>query len=45
MTGMPAFGVTHSDEELWAIVAFMQRMGDLSPEEYQRMVEAAGVPE
>ena len=45
MTGMPAFGVTHSDEELWAIVAFMKRMGNLSPEEYQRMVEEAGVPE
>ena len=45
MTGMPAFGVTHSDEELWAIVAFMKRMGSLSPEEYQRMVVEAGVPE
>jgi mono/diheme cytochrome c family protein len=45
MTGMPAFGVTHSDEELWAIVAFLKRMGDLSPEEYQKMVEEAGVPE
>ena len=43
MTGMPAFGVTHSDEELWAIVAFMKRMGDLSPEEYQRMVDEAGL--
>ena len=45
MTGMPAFGVTHSDEELWAIVAFMKKMGDLSPEEYQRMVVEAGIPE
>lgn len=45
MTGMPAFGVTHSDEEIWAIVAFMKEMGDLSPAEYQRMVEEAGVPE
>ena len=45
MTGMPAFGVTHSDEELWAIVAFMKKMGDLSPEEYQRMVTEAGIPE
>ncbi|MEA2561142.1 MAG: hypothetical protein QOH06_2646 [Acidobacteriota bacterium] len=45
MTGMPAFGVTHSDEEIWAIVAFMKRMGGLSPEEYQRMVVEAGVPE
>jgi mono/diheme cytochrome c family protein len=45
MTGMPAFGVTHSDEELWAIVAFMKKMGNLSPEEYERMVVEAGVPE
>lgn len=45
MTGMPAFGVTHSDEEIWALVAFMKRMGDLSPEEYQRMVVEAGIPE
>jgi mono/diheme cytochrome c family protein len=45
MTGMPAFGVTHSDEEIWAIVAFLTKMGDLSPQEYQRMVEEAGVPE
>src|SRR4029077_508313 len=26
MTGMPSFGVTHSDEEIWAIVAFLQKM-------------------
>lgn len=45
MTGMPAFGVTHSDEELWAIVAFMKRMGDLSPAEYQKMVDEAGLNE
>src|SRR5689334_13370236 len=45
MTGMPSFGVTHSDEEIWAIVAFLKRMGDLSPEQYQKMVDEAGVPE
>ena len=45
MTGMPAFGVTHSDEEIWAIVAFLKRMGGLSPAEYQRMVEEAGLNE
>jgi mono/diheme cytochrome c family protein len=38
MTGMPSFGVTHSDEEIWAVVAFLQRMPKLSPEEYQAMV-------
>lgn len=45
MTGMPAFGVTHSDEELWAIVAFMKRMADLTPEQYQQMVREAGLEE
>jgi mono/diheme cytochrome c family protein len=39
MTGMPSFGVTHSDEEIWAVVAFLRRMGKLSPEEYQAMAE------
>ena len=43
MTGMPSFGVTHSDEEIWAVVAFLQRMPKLSPEEYQAMARQAGV--
>jgi mono/diheme cytochrome c family protein len=37
MAGMPAFGVTHSDEELWGIVAFLRRLESMSPEEYRRM--------
>jgi mono/diheme cytochrome c family protein len=41
MTGMPAFGVTHDDEELWAVVAFLQKMPQMSPEEYQAAVRAA----
>ena len=45
MTGMPAFGVTHDDGEIWAIVAFLRRMGKLSPQEYQAMARAAGVKE
>ena len=43
MTGMPAFGVTHTDQEIWAIVAFLQKMPKLSPQEYQAMVQQAGV--
>lgn len=43
MTGMPAFGPTHSDEELWALVAFLRRLRTLSPEEYEAKLEAAGV--
>ncbi|MBW8878876.1 MAG: cytochrome c [Acidobacteria bacterium] len=43
MTGMPSFGVTHSDEEIWAIVAFLRRMPKLKPEEYKAMVKQAGL--
>jgi mono/diheme cytochrome c family protein len=43
MTGMPGFGVTHSDDEIWAIVAFLDRLPKLSPEEYQAMVQEAGL--
>ncbi|MCI0453643.1 MAG: cytochrome c [Candidatus Dadabacteria bacterium] len=41
MSAMPAFGPTHSEEELWAIVAFLGRLPDLSPEEYQAMEKTA----
>jgi hypothetical protein len=37
MAGMPAFGITHSDEELWGIVAFVRRLESMSPEEYRRL--------
>jgi mono/diheme cytochrome c family protein len=43
MTGMPAFGVTHTDDEVWDLVAFVRRMGKLSPPEYKAMVEQAGL--
>lgn len=35
-TGMPAFGVTHSEDELWGIVAFIEALGGMSPEDYRR---------
>jgi len=37
MTGMPAWGKTHSDEKIWAIVAFMKQLPSISPEEYEIM--------
>jgi len=43
MTGMPAFGPTHSEDELWGIVAFLKRLLDLKPEDYQTMIKAAGL--
>jgi mono/diheme cytochrome c family protein len=39
MTGMPAFGPTHSDEELWGIIAIMQKLPELSAEDYKTMKE------
>ena len=41
MTGMPAFGVTHGDEEIWAIVALLKRLPEMSPAEYQALVREA----
>jgi mono/diheme cytochrome c family protein len=41
MTGMPAFGVTHTDPEIWAIVAFLQKMPKMTPQEYDAMAQAA----
>lgn len=35
LTGMPAWGVTHDDESIWGIVAFVRRLPLLSAEEYR----------
>ncbi|XKE44166.1 cytochrome c [Halomonas organivorans] len=42
MTGMPAWGVTHDDQELWEIVAFLQRLPELSQADYLAMVAPNG---
>ena len=34
-SGMPAWGKTHSDERIWAMVAFIKRLPTLTPEQYQ----------
>jgi len=45
MTGMPAFGPTHSKDGLWGVVTFVRHLPNLNPKEYQAMVEAAGFKE
>jgi mono/diheme cytochrome c family protein len=35
MTGMPAFGPTHTDAELWEVVALVERLAELSPADYR----------
>nr|MBV6629549.1 c-type cytochrome [Oceanococcus sp. HetDA_MAG_MS8] len=42
MTGMPAFGPTHEDDELWALVAFLQAMEGGDAEAYQSLLRDAG---
>ena len=42
---MPAFGVIHSDEHLWHIVALLRRLPQLSPEEFAQLTEAPGAGE
>src|SRR5215469_493388 len=41
MTAMPAWGVTHDDELLWHVVAFVRKLPELTPEQYQTMVKNA----
>jgi mono/diheme cytochrome c family protein len=41
MTGMPAWGVTHDDEVLWDVVAFLRKLPELTPEQYRSLVESA----
>jgi mono/diheme cytochrome c family protein len=42
MTGMPAWGVTHSNEKLWDIVAFLEKLPHMTAQEYDAMDKAAG---
>lgn len=37
MTGMPAWGPSHSDEELWDIVAFVTALPNMSAMDYRLM--------
>ncbi|HET7922470.1 MAG TPA: cytochrome c [Gammaproteobacteria bacterium] len=41
MTGMPAWGASHSDGMIWAMVAFLERLPTLTPAEYQAMAAKA----
>ena len=40
MSGMPAWGAPHGDEQVWALVAFLSKLPELSPQEYQKMLQS-----
>jgi mono/diheme cytochrome c family protein len=41
-TGMPAFGATHSPDDLWAIASFVERFDEMSPDRYKQWIKEAG---
>ena len=41
MTGMPAWGVTHDDDAIWPVVAFMTKLPGLDESAYQELLAAA----
>lgn len=40
MTGMPAFGPTHTDDRIWSIVALLKQLPTMTPEQYDQMEQA-----
>lgn len=45
MTGMPAFGPTHDEAELWGIVAMVKQVPKLSPDQYRHLAQSIGIEE
>ncbi|HWB49687.1 MAG TPA: cytochrome c [Stellaceae bacterium] len=41
LTAMPAWGRTHPDSLIWDMVAFLQRLPRLSPDQYRALVASA----
>ena len=37
MSGMPAWGMTHDDQSIWALVAFVQKLPGLSASQYHAL--------
>ncbi len=42
MTGMPAFGTTHTDQQIWQIVAFLRHLPKITPDERKALEAAVG---
>ena len=40
MTGMAAYGKVRDDGEIWSLVAFVQRMQKMTPDEYKQMEQS-----
>jgi mono/diheme cytochrome c family protein len=42
MTGMPAWGTTHDDHSIWALVAFLRKLPQLTPQSYRALIGQSG---
>jgi len=42
MSGMPAWGKTHDDSSIWGLVAFLQKLPELTAAEYQALAKTDG---
>lgn len=45
MTGLPALGPTHEDQDIWELVAFIRKLPKVEPKEYKALMAAAGIKE
>jgi len=41
-TGMASYGKVRKDDEIWSLVAFVQRLAKMTPEEYKQMEQSVG---
>lgn len=42
LTAMPAWGKSHDDESIWGLVAFVRKLPQMTPEQYQQAAGTAG---
>jgi len=42
MSAMPAWGSSHDDQAIWGMVAFLQKLPDMTPEQYKALTQSSG---
>jgi mono/diheme cytochrome c family protein len=41
MSAMPAWGRTHDDQRIWSLVAFLEKLPELTSDQYRALVDAS----
>ena len=42
MSAMPAWGSSHDDQAIWGMVAFLQKLPEMTPEQYKTLTQSSG---